>query len=51
MLVEVVGEVHAVVESFSARVKVELLYRRRWKRRLELSDAIFEYQEISHSRE
>ena len=40
-----------VVESFWARMQVELLNRRRWRTRLELSNAIFEYLEIFHNRQ
>ena len=42
---------NAVIESFWARMQVELLNRRRWKTRLELSNAIFEYLEIFHNRQ
>ena len=41
---------NAVIESFWARMQVELLNRRRWKTRLELSNAIFEYLGIFHNR-
>ncbi|MFG2523490.1 IS3 family transposase [Streptomyces sp. NPDC048527] len=34
-----------------ARVQVELLNRRRWRTRLELSTALFEYLEIFHNRQ
>ena len=37
---------NAVIEAFWARMQVELLNRRRWRTRLELSNAIFEYLEI-----
>jgi len=40
----------AVVESFWGRMQVELLNRRRWKTRIELANAIFEYLEIFHNR-
>jgi putative transposase len=36
----------AVIEAFWWRMRVELLDRRRWKTRLELADAMFEYLEI-----
>ena len=36
----------AVVESFWARMQVELLDRWRWKTRIELANAIFEHIEI-----
>lgn len=35
------------MESFWARMQVELLNRKRWNTRLELANAIFEYLEIS----
>jgi putative transposase len=41
---------NAVIESFWARVQTELLNRRRWKTRLELANALFEYLEIFHNR-
>ena len=39
---------NAVIESFWSRMQVELLDRRRWKTRIELANAIFEYPEIRH---
>lgn len=42
---------NAMMESFWARVQVELLNRRRWRTRLELSTALFEYLEIFHNRQ
>jgi putative transposase len=42
--------INAVIESFWARVQVELLNRRRWRTRLELATALFEYLEIFHNR-
>jgi putative transposase len=41
---------NAVVESFWARMQVELLNRRRWTTRIELANAIFEYIEGFHNR-
>jgi putative transposase len=41
---------NAVIESFWGRVQVELLNRRRWRTRLELATALFEYLEIFHNR-
>ncbi len=38
------------MESFRARMQVELLDRRRWPTRIELANAIFEYLEIFHNR-
>jgi putative transposase len=40
----------AVIESFWARMQVELLDRQRWRTRVELANAIFEYLEIFHNR-
>ncbi|MER6465660.1 IS3 family transposase [Streptomyces sp. NPDC001228] len=42
---------NAMMESFWARAQVELLNRRRWRTRLELSTALFEYLEIFHNRQ
>ncbi len=42
---------NTLMESFWARVQVELLNRRRWRTRLELSTALFEYLEIFHNRQ
>jgi len=42
---------NAVVESFWARMQVELLNRQRWHTRIELANAIFEYLEIFHNRQ
>jgi transposase InsO family protein len=42
---------NAVIESFWSRMQVELLNRRRWKTRIELANAIFEYLEIFHNRQ
>ena len=42
---------NAMIESFWSRMKVELLDRRRWKTRIELANAIFEYLEIWHNRQ
>jgi transposase InsO family protein len=41
---------NAVIESFWARMQVELLNRRRWRTRIERANAIFEYLEIFHNR-
>jgi len=41
---------NAVVESFWVRMQVELLDRCRWRTRVELANAIFEYIEIFHNR-
>jgi transposase InsO family protein len=41
---------NAMIESFWGRMQTELLNRQRWKTRLELANAIFEYLEIFHNR-
>jgi putative transposase len=41
---------NAMIESFWARMQVELLDRRRWHTRIELANAIFDYLEIWHNR-
>ena len=41
----------AVIESFWSRMQVELLDTRRWKTRVELANAIFEYLETWHNRQ
>lgn len=42
---------NAVIESFWSRVQVELLDRKGWRTRVELSNALFEYLEIFHNRQ
>jgi putative transposase len=42
---------NAVIESFWGRMQTELLNRRRWRARIELANAIFEYLEIFHNRQ
>jgi putative transposase len=39
-----------MMEAFWSRMQVELLDSRRWKTRVELANAIFEYLEIFHNR-
>lgn len=41
---------NAMMEAFWGRMQTELLNRRRWRTRLELANAIFEYVEIFHNR-
>jgi len=41
---------NALIESFWARLQTELLNRAKWKTRVELSAALFEYLEIFHNR-
>jgi putative transposase len=40
-----------MVEAFWSRRQVELLDRRRWRTRVQLANAIFEYLEIFHNRQ
>ena len=42
---------NAVIESFWGRMQTELLDRQRWRTRVELANAIFEYLEIFHNRQ
>lgn len=42
---------NAVIESFWGRMQTELLNRKRWRTRVELANAIFEYLEIFHNRQ
>lgn len=42
---------NAVIESFWGRIQVELLNRQRWRTRVELANAMFEYLEIFHNRQ
>ena len=42
---------NAVIESFWGRMQVELLDRKRWRTRVELANAMFEYLEIFHNRQ
>ena len=41
---------NAMMEAFWSRMQVELLNSRRWKTRVELANAIFEYLEVFHNR-
>lgn len=40
-----------MMESFWSSMQIELLNRHRWKTRVELANAIFEYIEIFHNRQ
>ncbi len=40
-----------MMESFWSSMQIELLNRRRWKTRVELANAIFEYIEIFYNRQ
>jgi transposase InsO family protein len=42
--------VNAMMEAFWGRMQTELLNRSRWRTRLELANAIFEYLEVFHNR-
>ena len=42
---------NAMMESFWSTMQIELLDRKRWKTRIELANAIFEYLEIFHNRQ
>jgi transposase InsO family protein len=42
---------NAMMEAFWSRMQVELLDRKRWRTRVELANAIFEYLEIFHNRQ
>lgn len=41
---------NGMMESFWAQMQTELLNRKRWRTRLELANAIFEYLEVFHNR-
>jgi transposase InsO family protein len=49
-LVPSMGYDNAMIESFWSRLQVELLDRHRWRTRIELANAIFDYLEIWHNR-
>ena len=40
-----------MMESFWSSMQIELLDRKKWKTRVELANAIFEYIEIFHNRQ
>jgi putative transposase len=42
---------NGLMESFWGRMQTELLNRQRWRTRIELANAIFEYLEIFHNRQ
>ncbi len=42
---------NAMIESFWGSMQIELLNRQKWKTRVELANAIFEYIEIFHNRQ
>jgi len=39
-----------MIEAFWSRMQVELLDSRRWKTRVDLANAIFEYLKVFHNR-
>jgi putative transposase len=41
---------NSMIEAFWSRMQVDLLDRQRWRTRIELANAIFEYLEIWHNR-
>jgi transposase InsO family protein len=41
---------NALIEAFWARLQTELFNRKKWKTRIELSTALFDYLEIFHNR-
>ncbi len=41
---------NALIEAFWARLQTELLNRKKWRTRIELSTALFDYLEIFHNR-
>jgi putative transposase len=42
---------NSMIESFWSRMQVELLDRKKWKTRVDLANAIFDYLEIWHNRQ
>lgn len=42
---------NTMIESFWSRMQVEFLDRKRWKTRVELASAMFDYIEIFHNRQ
>ena len=42
---------NAVIESFWGRMQTELFNRKRWRTRIDLANAIFDYLEIFHNRQ
>jgi putative transposase len=39
-----------MIETFWSRMQVELLDRQRWRTRIELANALFDYLELFHNR-
>ncbi len=42
---------NGLMESFWSRMQVELLNRKKWRTRLDLANAMFEYIEVFHNRQ
>jgi len=42
---------NAMMESFRSSLQIELLNRKKWRTRLELADAMFDYIEILRNRQ
>ena len=42
---------NSVIESFWGRIQTEMLNRKKWRSRIELANAMFEYLEIFHNRQ
>jgi transposase InsO family protein len=42
---------NSVIESFWGRMQTEMLNRKKWRTRIELANAMFEYLEIFHNRQ
>ncbi len=42
---------NAMMESFWSSMQIEILNRRKWRNRIELANAIFDYIEIFHNRQ
>ena len=45
------GRDNAMIESFRSSMQIELLNSKKWKTRVELANAIFDYIEIFHNRQ
>ena len=42
---------NAMMESFWSSMRIELFYRKKWRTRLDLANAIFDYIEIFYNRQ
>jgi len=45
------GPDNAMMESFWSSMQIELLNRKKWRTRIELANAMFDYIEIFHNRQ